>query len=145
MTDRISDPPRELISHDEPDAPPRNYSTAVRVGSHVFVSGMIALRDGNVVGVGDAEAQTRFVIGHIEDALASAGAVLEDIVRYRIYLTDIEDLPGVRAALTPTFGKIRPAGTLVAVSALVHPDLKVEIDADAIVGSGLTEKRSSQP
>jgi enamine deaminase RidA (YjgF/YER057c/UK114 family) len=121
---------------------PANYSPAVRVGSHVYVSGMIAMRDGEVAGVGDAAAQTRIVIENIEDALNQAGAELGDVVRYRIYLTDIDDLALVRSALAPAFGAIRPAGTLVAVSALIHPDLKIEIDVDAIIGSALTRKWS---
>ena len=103
---------------------------------------MIAMRDGAVVGAGDAAAQTRTVLENIEDALVQAGATLGDIVRYRIYLTDIDDLADVRSALAPVFGAIRPAGTLVAVSALIHPDLKIEIDVDAVIGSARNENGS---
>jgi enamine deaminase RidA (YjgF/YER057c/UK114 family) len=132
--------PRKLIDIGGSQQTPANYSPAVRVGPHVYVSGMIAMRDGVVIGIGDASAQTVAVIQNIEEALAHAGAVLEDVVRYRIYLTDIEDLAAVRSTLAPVFGTIRPAGTLVAVSGLVHPDLKIEIDVDAVVGSALTQK-----
>ena len=142
MVDRNAAPPRELIHIGGSHQTTANYSPAVRVGSHIYVSGMIALRDGEVAGVGDAAAQTRVVLENIEDALSQAGAVLADVVRYRIYLTDIDDLASVRSALAPAFGAIRPAGTLVAVSALIHPDLKIEIDVDAIIGSALTEKWS---
>lgn len=128
---------RALITLDDQSDPPANYSPAVRVGAQVFVSGMIAMKDGEIVGKDDIAVQTRQVLEHLETALKRAGASLGDVVRYRIYLTDISDLAGVRSVLTPAFGQIRPAGTLVAVSALVHPDLKIEMDADAIVGSAL--------
>lgn len=126
---------RELISF---GAPAGNYSPAVRVGNQVFVAGMIALHDGEMVGQGDVAAQTRQVLANIKTALHLAGARMADIVRYRIYLTDMADLAIVRAELAPVFGVIRPAGTLVAVSGLIHPDLKIEIDVDAIIGSGLS-------
>ncbi len=129
--------PRELIDLDGALKSPANYAPAVRVGVHVYVSGMIAMRDGAVIGVGDVTAQTRAVMESIRRALAQAGASLGDIVRYRIYLTDINDLAAVRSALAPEFGAIRPAGTLVAVSGLIHPDLKIEIDVDAVIGSAL--------
>ncbi len=128
---------RTLITLDDQSDPPANYSPAVRVGAQVFVSGMIAMKDGEIVGTDDIVVQTRQVLEHLETALKRAGASLGDVVRYRIYLTDMSDLAGVRSVLTPVFGQIRPAGTLVAVSALVHPDLKIEMDADAIAGSAL--------
>jgi enamine deaminase RidA (YjgF/YER057c/UK114 family) len=136
MTSPGNTAPRELISFGEPAG---NYSPAVRVGSQVFVAGMIAMKDGEVVGKGDVAAQTRQVLANIETALQLAGAQMSEIVRYRIYLTDMADLQVVRAELAPIFGKIRPAGTLVAVSGLIHPDLKIEIDVDAIIGSGLPD------
>jgi enamine deaminase RidA (YjgF/YER057c/UK114 family) len=145
MVDRGATPPRELIHIDGSDRSPANYSPAVRVGSHVYVSGMIAMRDGDVIGVGDVAAQTHAVLENIEAALSAAGAVLADVVRYRIYLTHIDDLAAARSALAPAFGKIRPAGTLVAVNALIHPDLKIEIDVDAVIGSALVEKGSVSP
>jgi len=137
MATRPGEPPRQLILLGEDGTAPANYSPAVRVGSQVFVAGMVAMQDGEIVGRGDIAAQTRQVLIHIETALDRAGATFGDIVRYRIYLTDIADLAAVRAELGPRFGAIRPAGTLVAVSALVHPDLKIEIDVDAIIGSAL--------
>ncbi|HET9661585.1 MAG TPA: Rid family hydrolase [Thermomicrobiales bacterium] len=132
-----SEPPRRLIILDDSGNAPANYSPAVRVGNQVFVAGMISMRDGEIVGLGDIVAQTRQVLDHVETALQRAGSAFGDIVRYRIYLTDMSDLAGVRSVLNERFGSIRPAGTLVAVSCLVHPDLKIEIDADAIVGSAL--------
>ncbi len=137
MTTPFGEPPRQLILLGNDAAAPANYSPAVRVGSQVFVAGMIAMQNGEIIGIGDIAAQTRQVLENIETALDRAGATFGDIVRYRIYLTDIADLAAVRAELGPRFGAIRPAGTLVAVSALVHPDLKIEIDVDAIIGSAL--------
>lgn len=134
----MSEPPRMLIDLGDTNAAPVNYSPAVRVGSHVFVAGMIAMKDGEVVGRDDVVAQTQQVLAQIDTALTRAGATFADIVRYRIYLTDIGDLAAVRTVLATTFGTIRPAGTLVAVSALVHPELKIEIDVDAIIGSALS-------
>jgi enamine deaminase RidA (YjgF/YER057c/UK114 family) len=137
----MTESPRELILLDDNSTPPANFSHAVRVGSQVFVAGMVSSKDGQIVGKGDAAAQTRQVIENIETALQRAGSNLRDVVRYRVYLTDMADLPAVRSVLTPAFGSIRPAGTLVAVSALVDPDLKIEIDVDAIVGSALPVAR----
>lgn len=137
MTAKPGDPPRQRILLHENDTAPANYSPAVRVGAQVFVAGMIAVHNGEIVGKDDIVTQTRQVLENLETALTRAGATFDDIVRYRIYLTDMADLAAVRAELAPRFGEIRPAGTLVAVSALVHPDLKIEIDADAIIGSAL--------
>src|SRR5215213_2817570 len=103
MDESHKDVPRELIPLDELGPPPANYSPAVRVGSQVFVSGMIAMHDGAVVGIGDVTKQTRVVIGHIETALRNAGAAFADVVRYRIYLTDIADLAEVRTVLGSAF------------------------------------------
>jgi enamine deaminase RidA (YjgF/YER057c/UK114 family) len=144
MPEAQADPPREIIAPEALTPAVANYSPAVRVGSHVYVSGLIAMRDGVVIAPGDAAVQTAHVIEQLEEVLERAGASLGDIVRYRIYLTDIADLADVRSALAPVFGTIRPAGTLVAVSGLVHPDLKIEIDVDAIIGSALDNTRSDQ-
>ena len=114
------------------------YSRAVRVGSSVFVSGTTALKDGKLVGPNDAAAQTRQILENIAWALGQAGATMADVVRCRIYVTDIAVWPEVGTQLGDIFREIRPANTLVAVSALVDPAMLVEIEADAIVGSGAT-------
>ena len=111
------------------------YSRALRVGDTVFVSGTTALKDGTLVGAGDAAAQTRQVLANIAWALAQAGATMEEVVPCRIHVTDIADWPAVGDELGKVFGDIRPANTLVAVSALVDPAMLVEIEVDAIVGS----------
>lgn len=112
------------------------YSRAVKVDDHVYVSGTTALTgDGTFVGEDDPYAQTRQILGTIRWALEQAGASMDDIVRYRVYLTRIEDTPEVSRALAETFQPIRPANTLLAVAALADPRMLVEIDADAVIGS----------
>ncbi len=110
------------------------YSRAVRVGNLVFVSGTTATDDaGNLVGPGDPEAQARYIIEKIGRALAAAGASLADVVRTRIYVTRADDWEAVGRAHGHYFAAIRPANTLVEVSALVGDGGLVEIDADAVI------------
>ena len=111
------------------------YSRAVRVGDHVAVAGTTTLHPGGVDHPGDYYLQTRAVLRLIEDALHRAGAALSDVVRTRAFLTDISKADDYGRAHGEVFGDIRPAATLVEVSALVHPDLVVEIEVDAIVSS----------
>lgn len=112
------------------------YSRAVRVGDQVFVSGTTATDDdGNVVGVGDPAAQARYILQKIERALSQAGATMGDVVRYRVYVTNAADWERIAPVLREFFGEIRPANTLVEVSALVGDDYLLEIEADAIAGS----------
>lgn len=112
------------------------YSRAVKVGSHVYVSGTTALKgDGTLAGENDPYQQTKQTLETIRWALEQAGATMDDIVRYRVYLTRIEDMPEVSRALAETFQPIRPANTLLAVAALADPRMLVEIDADAVIGS----------
>ena len=127
--------PRQRISSGTPYESTVGYSRAVRVGSAVFVSGTTALKDGALVGPGDAAAQTRQILANIAWALGEAGATLADVVRYRVYLTEIAVWPVVAAELARAFAAVRPANTLIAVNALVDPAMLVEIEADAIVGS----------
>jgi enamine deaminase RidA (YjgF/YER057c/UK114 family) len=112
------------------------YSRALKLDDHVYVAGTTALTgDGTLVGEDDPYAQTRQTLETIGWALEQAGATMDDIVRYRVYLTRIEDTPEVSRALAETFQSIRPANTLVAVAALADPRMLVEIDADAVIGS----------
>ena len=115
------------------------YSRAVRVGDHVAVAGTTTLKPDGVDHPGDCYMQSRAVLRLIEDALQETGATLSDVVRTRAFLTDISKADDYGRAHGEVFGDIRPAATLVEVSALVHPDLVVEIEVDAIVSSGPSE------
>lgn len=109
------------------------YSRAVRVGDHVYVSGTTATEDGAVVGVGDPYAQATHILGIVADALAEAGAGLDDVVRTRVFLTDVDDWQAVGDAHAEAFGDVRPATSILGVNELLDPDILVEIEVDAVV------------
>jgi len=111
------------------------YSRAVRIGDVIAVAGTTAVdENGVVVGAGDPAAQARFIFQKIGRALAEAGASLEDVVRVRTFVTDISRWEDVARVQGEVFAEIRPAATLVEVSALVAPELLVEIEVDAYHG-----------
>ena len=126
--------PRQNYSTNSPWEPVVGYSRAVRVGNQVFVTGTTATgSDGRLVGAGDAYAQTAQILRNIEAVLVRAGAAMRDVVRTRIFVTDIGRWQEIGRAHREFFGEIRPCATMVEIRRLIDPEMLVEIEADAVV------------
>ncbi len=125
---------RKNISSGAPWEAIVGYSRAVKVDNQVFVAGTTAVdASGNIIGRGDAYKQTVEIFKKIEAALGESGARFEDVVRTRIFITDINDWEKIGKAHGEIFHTIRPAATIVEVKRLIHPDMLVEIEVDAVI------------
>jgi len=128
---------RQTVSSGGPYEAKYGYARAVKIGSYIAVSGTTATgAGGTVVGAGDPYAQMRQALATIEDALERCGASVRDVIRTRTYTTDIARWPEIARAHAEVFGDVRPAATLVEVKALIHPDMLIEIEVDAVAGGG---------
>jgi enamine deaminase RidA (YjgF/YER057c/UK114 family) len=126
---------RQNVESPSPFAPAFGFSSAVRVGSHVFVSGTVGRRpDGTFPA--DRHEQTKQAIENATKALEQAGASLRDVVRTRLYLLDTKNLDDVARAHREAFGDVRPASTLLEIARLASDEMLVEIEIDAVISEG---------
>jgi enamine deaminase RidA (YjgF/YER057c/UK114 family) len=109
------------------------YCRAIRVGNRIEVAGTTAMKDGEVVGVGNAYEQTRFILQTIEEALKELGSSMSDVVRTRMFVTDISKWEEIGKAHGKFFKEVQPVASMIEVKGLIDPDLLVEIEAEAIV------------
>jgi enamine deaminase RidA (YjgF/YER057c/UK114 family) len=125
---------RQNISSGSPWESKVGYSRAVRVGNHIFVAGTTASDStGKITGIGDPYAQTVYILKKIETALHEAGGTLKDVVRTRMYVTDIHNEDEIARAHHEFFGNIKPAATMVEINRLVSPDMLIEIEVEAVI------------
>jgi enamine deaminase RidA (YjgF/YER057c/UK114 family) len=134
MNDMATKSGRLNVTSGSPYEPIIGFSRAVRIGKIVAVGGTAAGSGGKPVAKGDPAAQTKAILEIIAKALEDAGASLKDVIRTRIYLTDIAHWEAAGKVHGEFFGAIRPASTMIEVSRFINPDWLVEIEADAVIG-----------
>ena len=124
---------RTLYSSGAPWEATVGYSRAVRVADTIEVAGTTAMKDGKLVGIGDAYAQTKCILEIIKVAIEGLGGSLSDVVRTRMYVTDISLFEEIGRAHGEYFSEIRPASTMVEISRLINPEMLIEVEATAIL------------
>lgn len=124
---------REKIFTGSPWESTVGYCRAIKIGDKIEIAGTTAMKDGKVVGVGSPYDQTKFIIERIKEALAELGADLSDVVRTRMFVTDISKWEEIGQAHGEFFHAVQPVSTMVEVKSLIHPQLLIEIEAEAII------------